>query len=236
VRRPRVFLPTAPAPGERLSLPAVDGRHLGRVLRLRPGAALTGVAPDGQEFELRWAGEGAAWVVAALPAAGPEPSVPVTLALAVPAAGRMDWVVEKAVEIGAAAIQPLLAERGIPDARVGGGHPARWERLARAAAAQSGRRTVPAVLPPGEPAAVLGGFRRAKLVAQPGAAPLPEAPGGPVLVAVGPEGGWTGGELAAARAVGARLWGLGPTTLRVETAGLVALTLLLHAGVAPRTP
>lgn len=236
MRRPRVFLPTAPESGERLALPAVDARHLGRVLRLQPGAALTGVAPDGREFELRWAGHGAARVVGVLPGAAPERSPAVTLALAVPAAGRMDWVVEKAVEIGAAAIQPLLAERGIPGARVGGGHPARWERLARAAAAQSGRRTVPAVLPPGELAPVLRAFQGEKLVAQPGAAPLPDAPVGPALVAVGPEGGWTGGELATARAAGARLWGLGPTTLRVETAGLVALTLLLHAGVTPRTP
>jgi len=230
-----VFLEGLAPPGGVLALPETARRHLGTVLRLGAGAALIGVAPDGTEWDLEWVGDGRARVLAVRATApAPEPETDVTLAVAVPRGERMDWLIEKAVEIGAAAILPLLAERSAPAGHVGAGRPARWERLARAAAEQSGRRRIPPVLPACGLAQALAGVAGSRLLAHPGPAGAPGGlalaprPSG-VLIAIGPEGGWSEGEVSAALEAGARLLPLGPRILRIETAALVALTLVLSA-------
>jgi len=235
VRPPRVFLPAPAAPGQTVQLPAEVRHHLRAVLRLRPGARLAAADPSGSEFDLELLPDGGARVLArAADGPGPEPAVALTLALAVPEGARMDWAVEKAVEIGAAAIRPLQAARAArPPA--GAERIARWSRLAAAAAAQSRRRAVPAVLPALDLPAAVAQAGGPCAVAHPGAgaglwgvaASWPA--GGAALIAIGPEGGWTDGELGAAEAAGARVCSLGPRVLRVETAAIVALTLALHA-------
>ena len=233
MRRARVFLAGPAAPGEEVALPEAARRHLVQVLRLRPGDRLSGGAPDGVEWELELLSAESARVIGGR-RPDVEPRAAVTLALAAPRGGRMDWVVEKAVEIGVGAIQPLLAERsalGEP----GTGRQERWGRLAEAAARQSRRLVVPEVR---APTSLLEAVQAAPcpcLIAHPaGGASVAEAvAAGPssdgVLVAVGPEGGWTEGELASAVAAGAVPVGLGPRILRVETAALVMLTLALAA-------
>ncbi len=232
MRPPRVFLPAPGAPGERIALDASVRHHLLHVLRLRPGAELAGAVDGEGEVPLRLLPDGSVEVLGP-PAEQAAAVVAVTLAVAPPAPARMDWLVEKAVELGAAAILPLRAERCERGAAEG--RAARWARLAEAAARQSRRLAVPPILPPADLPAALAG-RPAALLAHPGAdlraavrlaatSPRP----GAVLVAVGPEGGWSAGELDAARRAGAAPWGLGRGLLRVETAALAALVLLRAA-------
>ena len=219
---------------DRLLLRAEDAHHLVRVLRLRDGQPVT-------------AGDGAgAWRLCRLrlaPGADPElePAGPVVeeppdrpelaVAVALPKGDRGDWAVQKLTELGVDRILPLVAARSV--VRWSGQRAERGQerlgRIARAAAMQSRRARLPVVAPPADPASVVG--------AHPGAVCAAEAGGGPPaldwpIVLVGPEGGWDPGELPA----DLPRVGLGPTTLRTETAAVAvaAALVLLRAGlVAP---
>ena len=233
MRRPRIFLAGGATPGDQVAVPADARHHLARVLRLRAGDRLIGVTPDGVELELEWVSAEAARVLAAR-RPEVEARAAVTLALCIPKGARMDWAVEKAVEMGAAAIQPLVAERS-PVTEAGSERALRWARLAEAAARQSRRVTVPPVLSPLPLEEAVRAAPGPCLITHPeGGVSVSEALAGPalperVLVAVGPEGGWTEREVASAVGAGARRVRLGPRILRVETAALVVLTLALAA-------
>ena len=152
----------------------------------------------------------------------------VTLAVVMPANDRMDFLVEKATELGAAALQPLVGERSVlrligerADKKV-----AHWQGVAQAAAEQCGRTRVP-MLHPVRPlnswlAAPLAGHR---WVASPGAAAVraPSERPAQLTLLTGPEGGLSPAELAAAVAAGFEPVGLGPRILRADTAPLSLL-------------
>ena len=151
------------------------------------------------------------------------------LVCAFPRAQRGDWLVEKATELGVAGFVQHTAERSV--LQPGAGRIDRWRRVAIEAAEQCGRATLPRFeeLPP--PAAL-------HLVCEPGVDRSPEealaAAAGRALPAavsvhIGPEGGWTGGELRDFADRGAVPVGLGPRLLRVETAAIVAAARVLHA-------
>ncbi len=155
------------------------------------------------------------------------------LAVGMPANERMDTLVEKATELGAAAIQPLHTVRSV--LRLAGERAERkrahWQAIAAAACEQCGRARVPAVAPVRELAEWLphaGAGQRLLLSLQPDAMPLPvRAPdAGPVLTLSGPEGGLTPEEEAAARAAGFTPVALGPRVLRADTAPLAVLAAL----------
>ncbi len=239
MRRPRVVLARRPGPDGAVRLDPAATHHLTTVLRLRPGARVVGVDPGGQVWELELGAadrDGCSAQVCGELAPSPPAAVAVTLAVAVPRGGRMDWLVEKAVELGVESLQPLLAERSSP----GGGAPearlSRWTRLARAAAEQCGRAQVPLVAAARSLDEVLDGFAGPCLLADTaGAAAAPSEaarsilPASRLLLLVGPEGGFSGRERAAALAAGALPIGLGPRVLRVETAALAALVLVTAA-------
>ncbi len=143
---------------------------------------------------------------------------------AVPKGGRMDLVVEKATEVGATGIVPLLTGRGVVSPREG--KVDRWRRVAEAAARQSLGLFVPEVREPvafevavreaGEAGVLLhnvSGLRDIEDVVEPG-----------VRLFVGPEGGWAEAELGLAERAGLVLAGLGARRLRSETAGIVAVS------------
>jgi 16S rRNA (uracil1498-N3)-methyltransferase len=135
----------------------------------------------------------------------------------------MDLVVEKATEAGATRIVPLLTEHGEVNPREG--KVDRWRRVAEAAARQSLRLRVPEVA---GPTAFMEAVREAGeagvlLHNVPGVADVEEVVGDGVCLFVGPEGGWSGGELEAAGEAGIPVGGLGPYRLRSETAGVVAV-------------
>jgi 16S rRNA (uracil1498-N3)-methyltransferase len=157
------------------------------------------------------------------------------VAQAVPKARRMEFVVEKGTELGARAFLPFYSERSV-GRRVGSEKLARWRRLARSSAQQSGRRDVPHVHDPAQFETLLERFKsyQAVLFAWELAPPVPLrerlldvlAPEGRALVVVGPEGGFTHGEAEAAVLHGAALLSLGPRILRTDTAAIALLAVI----------
>jgi 16S rRNA (uracil1498-N3)-methyltransferase len=200
-------------------LPEGEARHVLKVLRGRDGDPLEVVDADGRLFLAELGAGDEARVLEVLE--GYE-EVGLSLYQAVPKGGRMDLVVEKATEVGATRIVPLLTERGLVmpgDAKVG-----RWRRVAEAAARQSLRMVVPEVAQPvsfSEAVREVGG-EGVLMHNEPDLAPLEALVSAPASLFVGPEGGWSEEELQAAEEAGLALAQLGPYRLRSETAGVVA--------------
>jgi 16S rRNA (uracil1498-N3)-methyltransferase len=155
----------------------------------------------------------------------------------------MDWLVEKAAELGVEEIVPVASERSVVrrDARGAAAHLARWERLALSAMKQSRRARRPSVSAPASLSAYLDQRDKAERLIAPwegasgrtlGAhlAERPIAAGSRVALLIGPEGGLTQGESAAIAASGGEIVGLGRAILRSETAALVGLAILMSAG------
>ena len=221
--------------GAEFELPPGAARHV-QVLRLQPG----GVAAlfDGSDFdwpaEILAMGRSSVRVRLGVPRrVERELAHAVTLALAMPANDRMDGIVEKATELGVAAIQPLMSERSV--LRLSGDRAekkrAHWHGVAVAACEQSGRSVVPAIEPVRSLAEWLGalgdsvGTRRwllSPVAAEPIAQRAAE-PGASTLVLSGPEGGLSAAEEDAARARGFVALQLGPRILRADTAPLAVL-------------
>jgi len=216
-----LFIPGGPAAvGELRALAADDAERVRRVLRLRPGDALTVADGAGTVFAARLAGDGVELTAELAPAPAPTP-LGVRLALA---GARAETAVEKLVELGVERIGPLSSAAAGRAPRL-----ERWVRIARAAAEQSKRPRLPIIDGPVALAAAL----------RPGALLLShEEPDGdldaalarvtaPVELLVGPEAGFDAAELAAARAAGVPIATLGPLLLRSETAAIVAAALAL---------
>lgn len=210
-----------PEVGGTLTLPENEARHVFKVLRARPGDLVEVVGAGGGLF-LAHVGDGRAVTVIEGLDAGFE-EVAVTLYQAVPKGGRMDLVVEKATEAGATGIVPLLTEHGEVNPREG--KVDRWRRVAEAAARQSLRLRVPEVPEPMTFGAALNEAGEAGVLLHnaPGVGDVEDAVGADVCLFVGPEGGWSDGELEGAREAGFSVAGLGPYRLRSETAGVVAV-------------
>ena len=243
---PRFHCPEGLATGAEIDLPAGAARHV-QVLRLQPGDAITlfdGHAQGpGGEFEatvLRMGRSDVRVLVGAHRPLEREAPRAVHLLAGITANERMDWLVEKATELGVASMTPLVAERSVlklkgerADKKL-----AHWQAVAVAACEQCGRNRVP----PLHPAQDLAGWLQAtapqhlsKMTAQrlvlslrDGARPLLQAvlPTGPVLFLSGPEGGLSSAEEALAVAQGFTPVTLGPRVLRAETAPLAALAVL----------
>lgn len=229
------------ASGALLDLPAGAARHV-QVLRLQPGITITLFNGEGGEFEATITRMGRSEVQVQVGAHSPverETAREVHLALGVPANERMDWLVEKATELGVASIQPLLAERSVLKLKGERAEKKRahWQGIAIAACEQCGRNRVPEVrdslaLP--DWIRTLGPGARFLLSLQTSTQPLHQALAaadqGAVIFLSGPEGGLTSAEEAAALACGFVPVTLGSRTLRAETAPLAALaTLTLSA-------
>jgi len=236
----RFFVDAACSTGGDVALRESDARKILRVLRLRDGDRIELVDAAGSVFEAAIVVNGAQ--VRARPIAAREPPSPpslhVDLAQAVPKGAKMDFIVEKATELGAAAILPFLCERTVPT-DVGPAKLERWRRLARAASQQSGRSDVPGVEDPLPFQALLERFagydlvllawERAEAIAARERLPQLLAGVRKVLVVVGPEGGLSASEAETACERGARELWLGPRILRAETAPIVVLAMLAYA-------
>jgi len=247
---PRFYCPQPLATGMTLELPDGAARHV-QVLRLQPGAAITlfgasSAAPMGGEYAATVTAMGRQSVQVLVGAHAPlerETRRPLHLAIGIPANERMDWLVEKATELGVASIQPLMSERTVVrlDAQRGLKKVAHWQSIAVAACEQCGRNRVPVIH---EPLALARWFqhRRAAVLPQdaaalvlslqPGSRDLRDWNAEPASQALavtflcGPEGGLGAAEEALAQAGGFQPVSLGARVLRSETAALAALTLL----------
>lgn len=226
---------------DRVRFDPEEAHHLARVLRLRPGAVVEAADGVGRVYTVRLETVAAreAWgvIVGEAPPSRESPCA-ITLAQAILKGDRMAWLVQKATELGVARIVPLETARVVAHVPVEGGvgRRSRWERVAREAVKQCGRSAVPVVEPPrtlGEVLAGAAGHEAVWLCWEGGGTPVGALARrtGRVrrfLLLVGPEGGFTDDEVARAQEAGASLVGLGPRTLRAESAGLVAVALCQH--------
>lgn len=220
----RFFLRTPPRDG-RAVLDGDEARHLARVLRAAVGDHVRVFDGSGGEWTARVAAIGRDEVTlevgAALPAAGPA-GVPLTVAVALPKGERQKWLVEKLTELGVDRLVPLVTARGVAEATAAAR--ARLERGVVEACKQCGRNRFMEIAPPhaiSELLAAVGGD--VVILADPHAPPLDAAALGAargLVGLVGPEGGFTDDEIAAAVRAGAIRAGLGPHVLRVETAAI----------------
>lgn len=202
-----------------------EGRHVHKVLRGRAGDRIEVVDSAGRLFVAELVGGGEAKVLEERSTSGGLEGE-VTLYQAVPKGRHMDLVVEKATELGVGCIVPLVTERGVVKLSEGDGKVERWRRVAGAAARQSLQLRVPEVTEAVSfsEAAREAGERGMLLHNEAGLPPLEDvATGGEVGLFVGPEGGFSEGELEVARVAGLSLASLGPYRLRSETAGMVAV-------------
>ncbi len=228
----RFHAPDAQAPGDVVSLPAEEAEHLTRVLRLKAGDPLRVFNGRGGEFDAVVEDAGKTGVRVRLGAAqpaAPEPRVAITLAQAALKGEKMDDVVRDAVMLGVAAIQPLVCERAeTTRASLARGHRRdRWERIAISSAKQCGRATVPRILEPVDFGDLVEALATMTLP-QPASTKLSEldlSPQRGATVIIGPEGGWTSGEIEQAASV-SRLVTLGGRTLRADAMTIVALSAL----------
>ncbi|WP_422011594.1 16S rRNA (uracil(1498)-N(3))-methyltransferase [Roseateles sp.] len=233
---PRFFVDTPLVqPGE-IALPPGAARHV-QVLRLQPGDALTLFDGSGPEWQAEVTAMGRSEVrVQLLAATQPQRELvrAITLAVVMPANDRMDFIVEKATELGAAALQPLVSERSV--LRLAGERAdkkrAHWQGVAVAAAEQSGR-TVPLRVEPVQPLAAWLAALPAPaddewrgLLSPSAAQPLAAFAQPRALFLSGPEGGLSDAEEEAARARGFAAVSLGPRILRADTAPLAVLSWL----------
>ena len=234
---PRFHCPLPLAAGQSLELPAGAARHV-QVLRLQPGARITLFNGEGGEFEAvveRMGRSDVAVRVESHDAIEREAARELHLAAAMPANERMDWLVEKATELGVASIQPLVAERSV--LRLSGDRArkkqAHWQAIAVAACEQCGRNRVPPVHEVVDLRSWLsqgagGTPQRLLLSLRAEAQGLRDAAAGndAVVFLTGPEGGFSDAEEEAALAAGFRPVTLGDRVLRAETAALAALATL----------
>ena len=244
----RIYTDQQLVPGIRISLPPVAARHV-QVLRFQPGQAVmlfNGLGPEEGEFTATIDSMGRSDVQVTVGAFNPtqrEAPRTVHLAVGMPANERMDWLVEKATELGVASIQPLMTERSV--LRLSGERAdkkrAHWQGIAVAACEQCGRNRVPLIHAP----AALSDWLKTRgqtestrllLSLQDGSQPLVKAVVNAVGTASaltflsGPEGGLSATEEALSAAKGFAAVTLGPRVLRAETAPLACLALVALTG------
>ena len=248
----RFFAPSVPEAGELLDLDEGESRHALGALRLAPGTDVEVFDGRGAEAvgELAPAGRRLARVrvIRRRQAERPEPVV--ELAFAVPKGKRLDWLLEKAAELGAVRLQPVVFERSVAQPELSEHAAARWRGVCIAAAKQSGSAFLPEIMPPadlrallarfgqgqgdggapGGPLAILGSAANGPVAGH--APPLTEAMAGwaagrPIVLLIGPEGGLTDAERLAAEQAGFVPARLGLTVLRIETTAVALLAGVL---------
>ena len=234
---PRFYAPALAGPDEPLELPDDEARHLTRVLRLGDGETVSVFDGRGVEYLARVEHAMPGRVVvrpyqSVVPP--PEPAVALTVAQALLKGRRFDDVVRDVTMVGAVAIQPLLTARTEARAR----DPDRWVRIAVASAKQCRRAVVPEVRAPGSLRSLLDDDRShlRLLLVEPGTNMASGAvrrlqnrpPPATATLAIGPEGGWTADEVAAATAAGFMPVTLGRRTLRADAVVVCAVSVLQY--------
>lgn len=231
----RLYYPGEIAAHGECRVTAGQAHHVIQVLRLQVGAELTLFDGCGAEYPARIRDIGKSGVILAVTGrreVSRESPLGVVLAQGISSGERMDYTVQKCVELGVAAIQPLTTQRSV--VRLSGERAdkrlAHWHAIAAAACEQCGRNRLPAIHPVQPLMTWLSEPSTAdRYVLSPHAAAslrdLPR-PAGVVTLLVGPEGGWDPAETAAAQRAGYTAMRLGPRVLRTETAAVAALAAM----------
>ena len=235
MNQPRFYCREVLSPGAHIDLPEPVARHAVRVLRLPPGAAVVLFDGRGGEYDARIERIERDRVVAALGAwrdVERESGLAVTLIQAVQAGEKMDYTVQKAVELGVSHIVPVDSRRSVT--RLSGERAARrvahWQGVAAAACEQCGRNQVPQLAPLEKLenwlARPANGTLRLILAPDAEQALVDLPPMNNVQMLIGAEGGLDPQEIVAAQQVGFTAVRMGPRILRTETAGLAALAAM----------
>lgn len=228
-----------------------DAHHIRRVMRMQVGDMLMVCNGNGRTSRgtiVAFDEHGVRVALCEEVQTSTEPAVPLWVAQSMPKGDKMDVVIQKGTELGATAFYPFYSARTIvhyADTQVTK-RTQRWRKIAKEAAEQAGRATIPFVHEPHSWQGIwalhaqaaltlwcdvqatqrLSSVLQSDVQAQ---VPTTEAPQRPLLVIIGPEGGWTEEERMTAHHAGCRLVSLGNRTLRTETAALVVLSSLLYA-------
>ena len=233
MRTVRHFVDLPLVEGRSVALPEVAVAHLVRVLRLGPGDRVRLFNGDGNDYEAELESaskRGAEARVLARVAVESESPLSITLAQGIARGEKMDLILQKATELGVARIAPIVTERTEVklDAERADKRAAHWRGVLASACEQSGRARLPELLAPRSLGDFLAAEKSAlKLVLDPNEprtlAQVQPASGQSICLLVGPEGGLSERDLAAARAAGFTGLRLGPRILRTETAALAAI-------------
>jgi 16S rRNA (uracil1498-N3)-methyltransferase len=247
----QLFLPHETRAGEPITLSGEDAHYLAHVLRRAPGDEFTVVTPAGLEAQVRITAisrtlvEG---VVASLGPARPLPVAHVALYAALLKPKGWEWLLQKATEVGAAEIYPLLTAYSVvqPRSERLAAQVERWNKIAEAAGRQCQSPTVPVVHAPRELAEALRHWQAQEmpgLIFELTVRDQPEAHLRTVLsgldrparlaLFIGPEGGFSEAAFESGPSAGLHAASLGPRILRAETAATVAVALCLHELSAP---
>ena len=236
MRIPRIYTAQELSVGTEILLPEQAGEHAVRVLRLERGHPLILINGDGCEYDAELASLAKRAVTAVITqarAVDREAALSITLAQSIARGEKMDWILQKAIELGVSQIVPLVTERTEVklDEERAERRMAHWDSVIESACEQCGRTTLPALAPPQRidrwlTALDFGGVRLAMVPdGETTVRELPQTNSG-VIVVVGPEGGLSEQDVAVLRQadfVGLRL---GPRILRTETAGIAVIAAL----------
>ena len=232
----RLFVRSALATGQELTLDKEQAHYLGRALRLRVGDNLSVFSAESGEFQATLTGirKSSAEITVgdAIPTATESP-LKVHLVQGVSRGERMDFVVQKATELGVKRITPVLTEYGV--VKLDGSRAAKrrdhWQKVAESACEQSGRTRPPLIDEPLPLKTWFGAKTKdadVDLILKPGATtPMASltAPTTKVCLLIGPEGGFSDSEYEDAEVSGFKAVSLGPRILRTETAALAAVSI-----------
>lgn len=233
MRVPRVFVDLTLQAGIAVELPLHACRHLAQVLRLRSGQTITLFNGDGRDFTATLAECRRDHCVAEVQSVALEEPVPgllLELGIGISRGERMDFAIQKAVELGVHEITPLYANRSVVrlDAEREGRRLLHWRQIVTAACEQAGRSRLPRLMKPATSAQWLEGRQTGLLLdhrVDRSLQDLPE-PTGPLSLLIGPEGGLDETERSGAVRAGFVAVRLGPRVLRTETAPLAALAAI----------
>lgn len=234
--QPRFYCPIPLEAHSTVKLPDELSHYTLRVLRLREGAPVILFDGKGGQYEatLHIHGKSASAAIGAHQAIEAELPGRITLIQGLPSGDKMDWIIEKAVELGADCVIPITAQRSVvqlsPDRQAK--RLRHWERIAQSASEQCGRNRVMEIAEPVTLEACLASFNMAAgpvLLCHPEAGQsLPQAMGNAddIALLVGPEGGWSPQEQQLALKHQAKPLRFGPRILRTETAGLALIAAI----------
>jgi len=236
---PRFFLDDIS--GDEISVTGPDARHMALALRMKPGERV--IVCDGKN------GEALCEISSLTPElvrarvldrrpSGAEPSCRITLFQALPKSDKLEFIVQKAVELGASAVVPVLSRNCVsrPDEGAMEKKLSRLKKIADEAAKQSGRGALPEIgrlTPFREAVDDMAGRALPLFFYEHGSCSLRRAmenySGGEIAIMIGSEGGFDGDEAAYASEKGLAMLSLGPRILRCETAPIAALSAVLYA-------
>jgi 16S rRNA (uracil1498-N3)-methyltransferase len=238
MRTIRIHVEAGLAAGTEIDLPAQAAAHVSRVLRLRVGDPVSLFNGDGNDYTAELIGVGAretrVRVLGAL-TNGTESPLRIVLAQALARGEKMDWIVQKATELGVTEVVPLVTARSevkLDESRARK-RLEHWQAVTVGACEQSGRARVPVIAPvqplqswlqslePNRPTTRLALLPEAELAPR-----NLDAPARDIVLAVGPEGGFDEADVSLLRGAGFRGLVLGPRVLRTETAGVAAIAAL----------